>query len=68
MDGISITGSDFIARKAERPEARKPKDSDFLRSHEPFARETRTQGDFRGGIGERYELKRPEASDIWKVS
>lgn len=67
MDGSSAYGSDFIVMKGDRVEAKRPQDFDFLKSNEPFIGQTQKQLDFRGGPGEIFDLKRPEASDIWKV-
>lgn len=45
----------------------KPKDSDLLRGDGSFVSETSNNLDYTAKKGERHEVVRPDASDIWKV-
>ncbi|GMT06996.1 hypothetical protein PENTCL1PPCAC_29170, partial [Pristionchus entomophagus] len=66
MDGDSINRTDYAAKKGERFDAVKPRDSNVLKGDGSFTGETQNQSDFRTTKGDRYDPVKHNASEIWK--
>lgn len=47
---------------------KRPQDSEILKSKGNFAKESSNHNDYKQKKGERFAMKRPGSSEIWKVS
>lgn len=68
MASDTVNRQEYSARKGERMETVKPKDSDILKGDGSFVTETDNSVEFIAKRGDRYEAVKQGSSDIWKVS
>lgn len=67
MQSTSVAREAYTAKRGERYEIRRPKDSQFATSNDRSVMKTQKEMDYVAKKGYRYNAVKPVESDIWKV-
>lgn len=65
---MSINKSEFSAKKGERFDIKKPKDSNIFKGEGQMINKSTSQNDYGTKIGDRFDVEKPGTSKLWEVS